>query len=60
MNYEIEIVKLLMENPQLREDYPRICAVAKAVARDDEDHMAYLWAYVSGKSDWKKMEKELS
>jgi hypothetical protein len=59
MNYEIEIIKLLMDDAQLREDYPRICAVAKAVARQDEDYMEYLWAYTSGKRDWKRVEKEL-
>jgi len=59
MNYEIEIIKLLMDDAQLREDYPRICAGAKAVARQDEDYMEYLWAYTSGKRDWKRVEKEL-
>jgi hypothetical protein len=59
MNYEIEIIKLLMDDAQLRKDYPRICAVAKAVARQDEDFMEYLWAYTSGKRDWKRVEKEL-
>ena len=47
-----------MDNAEIRKDYPRICAVAKAVAGDD-DHMEYIWAYVTGKSDWQKIEKEL-
>jgi hypothetical protein len=58
MNYEVEIIKILMDNAEIRKDYPRICAVAKAVAGDD-DHMEYIWAYVTGKSDWQKIEKEL-
>ena len=48
-----------MDKPEIHKDYPRICAVARAVARQDEDYMEYLWAYVSGKRDWKKVEKEL-
>lgn len=59
MNYEVEIIKILMDNPEIQKDYPRICAVAKAVAREEDDYMEYLWAYVSGKRDWKKVEKQL-
>lgn len=59
MNYEVEIIKILMDNPSIRKDYARICAVAQAVAGDDKDHMEYIWAYLTGKSDWKKIEKEI-
>lgn len=59
MNYEVEVIKILMDNPDIHKDYARICAVAKAVARKDEDYMEYIWAYVSGNKDWRKVEKEL-
>ena len=60
MNYEVEIIKLLMDSPQLRTDYPRICAVAHLVAKNEDDFLPYVWAYATGKSDWKRLEKELS
>lgn len=60
MNYEVEVIKLLMDNEEVRRDYQRICAVAKAVSADDDSkYMEYIWAYASGKSDWRKVEKEL-
>jgi hypothetical protein len=60
MNYEVEIIKLLMDDAELRKDYPRICAVAHVVAKNEEDFLPYVWAYASGKSDWRKIEKEIS
>ena len=61
MNYEVEVIKILMDNDDIRKNYPRIVAVAQAVAGDDEDKIIeYIWAYVTGKSDWQKIEKELS
>lgn len=59
MNYEVEIIKLLMDDNALRQDYPRICAVARAVARNEEDFLPYVWAYMTGKRDWKNAEKNL-
>lgn len=60
MNYEAEIAKLLSQDDQLKKDYSRICAVASVVARNDDDFLPYVWAYASGKKDWKKIEKSLS
>lgn len=60
MNYEVEVVRILMDNDGIRKNYPRILAVAKAVAGDDDEKvMEYVWAYASGKSDWQKLEKDL-
>ena len=59
MNYEFEVAKLLSDSADLRKDYPRICDVARAVARNDADFMPYVWAYMTGKSDWRKMENQL-
>lgn len=61
MNYEVEVIKILMDNDDIRKNYRRIVAVAQAVAGDDEDKIIeYIWAYATGKSDWQKIEKELS
>ena len=60
MNYASELAKLLSQDEQLRKDYGRICAVASVVARNDEDFLPYVWAYATGKRDWKKVEKSLS
>jgi hypothetical protein len=59
MNYEVEIVKLLIDNPELKNDYQSICAVAQLVAKNEEDYLSYVWAYASGKSDWKELAKQL-
>jgi hypothetical protein len=60
MNYEVEIIKLLMNSAELRSNYQRICAVAHLVAKNEEDIYPYIWAYASGKRDWKEVEKQLS
>lgn len=41
----------------MRADYERICKVASAVARTEEDYLPYVWAYLTGKSDWKSVEQ---
>lgn len=56
-NYTLEIAKILSDSPQMRADYERICKVASAVARTEEDYLPYVWAYVTGKSDWKSVEQ---
>ena len=60
VNYELEIAKLLSESAEMRNNYGRICDIARVVARNEENFMPYVWAYMTGKSDWRKMEKELS
>lgn len=59
VNYELEIVKLLEGNSELQQNYPRVVRVANAVARNQDDVVPYIWAYLSGKRDWKKVEKDL-
>ena len=59
MNYSNEIIKILASDDEARNNYGRICAVASAVARDDDNFLPYVWAYLSGKSDWKKLENYL-
>jgi hypothetical protein len=59
MNFELEIAKLLLDNAELQRDYPRICAVAQVVARNEDDYMPYVWAYATGKRNWKELEKKL-
>jgi hypothetical protein len=56
-NYTLEIAKILSDSPEMRADYERICKVASAVAQTEEDFLPYVWAYLTGKSDWKSMEK---
>jgi hypothetical protein len=58
-NYTLEIAKILSDSPQMRADYERICKVASAVARTEEDFIPYVWAYLTGESDWKSLEKVL-
>lgn len=58
-NYTLEIAKILSESPQMRADYDRICRVASAVARTEEDYLPYVWAYLTGKSDWKSIDKAM-
>lgn len=59
MNFELEIAKMLSESQELRNDYPRICAVANVVAQKEDDFLPYVWAYMTGKSDWKSLEKSI-
>ena len=56
-NYNLEIAKLLTESAQARSDYERICQIAFAVARTEDDYVSYVWAYLSGNSDWKSLEE---
>ncbi len=59
MDFSQEIAKLLEDNQQLRRDFARICSVASAVARSEDDFLPYVWAYASGERDWKEAEKQL-
>ena len=56
-DYTLEIAKMLSGSAQMRADYERICKVAASVARTEEDFLPYVWAYLTGKSDWKSLEK---
>ena len=58
-NYSLEIAKLLAESAQARSDYERICQIASAVARTEDDYVSYVWAYLSGNRDWKSLEEKI-
>ena len=58
-NYSLEIAILLTESAQARSDFGRVCKVAFAVARTEDDYVSYVWAYLSGNRDWKSLEEKI-